>query len=74
MNGTVTGWDCTKRHLHLTELQGGTTTTRRRIETGCGVTPISGLYASVTLGTDSQTSRVTTTITTLARNVQVCAR
>jgi len=66
-----TGSACTKRQLHLTELLGGTTATRRRIETGQEMNRMSGLHASVTRRMGSRTGRAATSITTLARNAQV---
>jgi len=67
----LTGSDCTKRQLHLSELLDGTTATLRRIETGREVNPMTRLYAYVTQRTDSRTADVTDCITTLASNAQV---
>jgi len=67
----ITGSDCTKRQLHQMELLSGTTATRRRTESGGEVNRMTELYASVIRRTDLATDRVTTAITTHARNVQV---
>jgi len=70
----ITGSDCTKRQLHEVEIQGGTTATRRRTETGTTHTMnlMTILDASVTRRTGSRTSHATKAFTTLARKMQVC--
>ena len=68
----ITGSGCTKRPRQLKQLRAGTTVTRRPIETGQEVNPMSGLHASVTPRTGSRTGFAPPTgFTTLARNAQV---